>query len=51
MKSITKLFLLSSFGERTEAIKNNVKQTGGTFAEQFAEAVLDLDVDASQLQD
>jgi hypothetical protein len=49
MKSITKLLLLSSFGERSEAIKNNVKQTGGNFADEFAQAVVELDMDAAQL--
>ena len=51
MKSITKLFLLSTFSERSEAIKNNVKQKENNFVDEFAAAVVDLNIDATQLQD
>ena len=49
MKSITKLLLLSSLTERSEAIKNNAKQRGGNFVDEFAQAVVDLNIDATQL--
>ena len=47
MKSITKLLLLSSVTERSEAIKNNAKQRGGNFVDEFAQAVVDLNIDAT----
>lgn len=51
MKSITKLLLLSSFGDRGEAIKQNHKESGESFVDEFALAVVDLNMDATELQD